>query len=118
MHKVGRGLVAIAVLGVSLPASAWAANVTIRGKELTDGPRGAPALSVRPHKRADPFRSEKDPKTKLAAAQVWTIRESLLKIGARVHLSVRRVYVAFSSAHPMREVFTAALLTLRSAMAA
>jgi len=57
-------------------------------------------------------------KTKLAAAQVWTIRESLLKIGARVHLSVRRVYVALSSGHPMREVFTAALLTLRNAMAA
>ncbi len=45
-------------------------------------------------------------------------RRNLVADYTRVHLSVRVVYVALSSAHPMREVFTAVLLTLRNAMVA
>lgn len=43
--------------------------------------------------------------TKLAAATCGTIRLKLLKIGALVTISVRRVKLAFASACPMREVF-------------
>ncbi|MGD9829434.1 MAG: IS1380 family transposase [Hyphomicrobiaceae bacterium] len=43
--------------------------------------------------------------TKLAAATCGTIRLKLLKIGARVTISVRRVKLAFASACPDREVF-------------
>jgi Transposase DDE domain group 1 len=43
--------------------------------------------------------------TKLAAATCGTIRLKLLKIGALVTISVRRVKLAFSSACPEREVF-------------
>lgn len=43
--------------------------------------------------------------TKLAAATCGTIRLKLLKIGALVTISVRRVKLAFASACPDREVF-------------
>lgn len=43
--------------------------------------------------------------TKLAAATCGTIRLKLLKIGALVTISVRRVKLAFASAYPEREVF-------------
>lgn len=43
--------------------------------------------------------------TKLAAATCGTIRLKLLKIGARVTISVRRVKLAFASACPDREIF-------------
>jgi len=43
--------------------------------------------------------------TKLAAATCGTIRLKLLKIGALVTISVRRVKLAFASAFPDREVF-------------
>ena len=43
--------------------------------------------------------------TKLAAATCGTIRLKLLKIGARVTISVRRVKLAFATACPDREVF-------------
>jgi hypothetical protein len=43
--------------------------------------------------------------TKLAAATCGTIRLKLLKIGALVTISVRRVKLAFASACPEREVF-------------
>lgn len=43
--------------------------------------------------------------TKLATATCGTIRLKLLKIGALVTISVRRVKLAFSSACPVREVF-------------
>ena len=43
--------------------------------------------------------------TKLAAATCGTIRLKLLKIGARVTISVRRVKLAFASACPDRETF-------------
>ena len=43
--------------------------------------------------------------TKLAQAQCGTIREKVLKIGARVRVSVRRVAVSLSSAYPYQELF-------------
>jgi len=44
--------------------------------------------------------------TDLAQAQGDTIRLKLLKIGAVVRVSVRRVWVALSEAYPLRELFT------------
>jgi DDE family transposase len=46
--------------------------------------------------------------TKLERATCGTIRLALLKIGALVTISVRRVKLAFASACPMRHVFTLA----------
>jgi hypothetical protein len=43
--------------------------------------------------------------TKLAEAQCGTIRTKVLKIGARVRVSVRRVAVSLSSASPYQELF-------------
>lgn len=43
--------------------------------------------------------------TELAQAQVSTIRTKLLKIGARVIVSVRRVYLSLASAYPMQALF-------------
>jgi hypothetical protein len=47
--------------------------------------------------------------TELARAQAGTIRVRLLKIAARVTLSVRRVVVSLSSVHPLQDVFRQAL---------
>ena len=47
-------------------------------------------------------------KTALAKAQVQTIREKLLKIGAIVTVSVRRVYLSMASGFPFQETFTRA----------
>jgi hypothetical protein len=47
--------------------------------------------------------------TELARAQAKTIRARLLKVGALVKVSVRRVRVAFSSAFPLQHVFAEAL---------
>ncbi|MFI5382116.1 MAG: IS1380 family transposase [Tepidisphaerales bacterium] len=44
-------------------------------------------------------------RTEMAAAQCDTIRVKLLKIGAVVRVTVRRVWVALSEAYPLREVF-------------
>ncbi len=43
--------------------------------------------------------------TKLATATCGTIRLKLLKIGALISISVRRVKLAFASACPEREIF-------------
>ncbi len=51
--------------------------------------------------------------TPLEKAQAWTIRTSLLKLGARVLVSVRRVKLSFSSSHPMQEVFATVQRNLR-----
>jgi hypothetical protein len=53
------------------------------------------------------------PGTALAQAEVNTIRLRLLKIGAMVKLSVRRVWVSLSSAHPAARVFAQAWDALR-----
>jgi len=42
--------------------------------------------------------------TPLAKAQVGTIRVKLLKIGARIRRSVRRVVVHFSSGYPLKKL--------------
>jgi hypothetical protein len=55
--------------------------------------------------------------TQLAQATCGTIRQKLLKIGARVTVSVRRVKLALASAYPCREVFCIAAQALRSAIA-
>jgi hypothetical protein len=53
--------------------------------------------------------------TAMASAQVSTIRVALLKIGALVTVSVRRVLVKFSRSFPNADVFRAALARLRPA---
>ena len=45
------------------------------------------------------------PETPLAQAQCGTIRQHLLKIGALVRVTVRKVWVSLSSAYPLQEVF-------------
>src|SRR5262249_51453950 len=51
--------------------------------------------------------------TELAPAQCDTIRVKLLKIGAVVRVSVRKVWVGLSGALPFREVFAPVLANLR-----
>ena len=43
--------------------------------------------------------------TELAQAQVSTIRTRLLKIGARVRVSVRRVYLSMAASYPWAALF-------------
>jgi Transposase DDE domain group 1 len=52
--------------------------------------------------------------TELARAQVSTIRARLLKIGARVTISVRRIVASLSSAFPLQELFTRVLAHLQA----
>jgi hypothetical protein len=54
--------------------------------------------------------------TEWARAQAGTIRLRLLKIGAIVRLSMRRVTVAFSSAYPLQTVFASALASLQRSL--
>ena len=53
--------------------------------------------------------------TALASAQVGTIRTRLLKVGALVKVSVRRIYVALSSVFPLQALFTQVLRNLQRA---
>ena len=53
--------------------------------------------------------------TELERAQCGTIRNRLLKIGAQVRVSVRRVVVALSEAFPLQGLFARALANLRGA---
>jgi hypothetical protein len=55
--------------------------------------------------------------TQLAAATCGTIRLKLLKIGAQVTVSVRRVKFALASACALRDIFAAACTRLRQAAA-
>jgi hypothetical protein len=52
--------------------------------------------------------------TPLAKAQCDTIRGRLLKIGARVRVSVRRVLVSLSEAYPFQELFARVWANLRA----
>jgi hypothetical protein len=52
--------------------------------------------------------------TELARAQVSTICARLLKIGARVTISVRRIVASLSSAFPLQELFTRVLAHLQA----
>jgi hypothetical protein len=56
--------------------------------------------------------------TELAPAQCDTIRLKLLKLGAVVRVSVRRVWLALSEAYPLRAVFVRAWEQLRALGAA
>jgi hypothetical protein len=51
--------------------------------------------------------------TEWAQAQVDTIRLKLFKIGALVHISVRRVLLEMSSAYPWKDIYAAAFAALR-----
>ena len=51
--------------------------------------------------------------TEMANAQVGTIRLRLLKIGAQVRVSVRRVWVELSSSFPLQDLFRQAYAQLR-----
>ena len=53
-------------------------------------------------------------RTEMAAAQCDTIRVKLLKIGAVVRVTVRRVWVALSEAYPLRALFMQVWEHLRS----
>jgi hypothetical protein len=45
--------------------------------------------------------------TKMAKAQCSTIRLRLLKIGARVRVTVRKIWISMASGHPARDLFAA-----------
>jgi len=51
--------------------------------------------------------------TELAKAQCQTIRVKLLKIGAHIRISVRRIRLSFSEAYPYAKIFRQALENLR-----
>ena len=46
--------------------------------------------------------------TRMANAQCSTLRLKLLKIGARIRVTVRRVWVSLASAYPYEELFAKA----------
>jgi hypothetical protein len=54
--------------------------------------------------------------TELERAQVTTIRTRLLKIGAQIKVSVRRIVVSLSSAFPLQELLFRALKQIRAAL--
>ncbi len=43
--------------------------------------------------------------TKLAKAQCGTIRLKLLKIGAQIRVTVRKIWVSFSESYPYQQLF-------------
>jgi hypothetical protein len=51
--------------------------------------------------------------TRLAKAQCHTIRLKLLKIGAQIRITVRKVWIAFSEAYPYAELFAQAYKNLQ-----
>jgi hypothetical protein len=51
--------------------------------------------------------------TQLASAQISTIRLPLLKIGAQIRVTVRKVWVHMSSSFPLQDLFSLALQQLR-----
>ena len=52
--------------------------------------------------------------TELAEAQVSTIRTKLLKIGAQVRVTARKIWIALASSYPWQPVFARAMTQLRS----
>jgi hypothetical protein len=95
----------------------------------------ATARSVRrPHQHAHPARQPVAPlplllrlhpalrtaklgtaKTELANAQYGTIPAKLLKIGAKVRISVRRIWIAFSESYPFADLLRTVLANLQGA---
>ncbi len=55
--------------------------------------------------------------TAWAGAQCDTIRLKLLKIGAQVHVTVRKIWLSFSEAYPYQAIFAAVYKNLRSVRA-
>ena len=55
--------------------------------------------------------------TELEKAQCGTIRRKLLKIGAQVRVTVRKVWVSLSSGYPYATLFSNVLATLEKANA-
>jgi len=53
--------------------------------------------------------------TEMARAQAGTIRLRLLKIGAIIRVSVRRVHIALSSVYPRKDLFITALNNIKDA---
>ena len=51
--------------------------------------------------------------TKLAQAQCHTIRLKLLKIGALIRITVRKIWISFSEAYPYADLFRHALQNIR-----
>ena len=52
--------------------------------------------------------------TEMEQAQVSTIRARLLKIGARIRVSVRRVYLSMAAGYPWKSLFAQALANLQT----
>ncbi len=52
--------------------------------------------------------------TEFESAQADTIRTRLLKVGAQIKVSVRRIWVRLSAAHPLRRMFGTILSNLRT----
>jgi hypothetical protein len=53
--------------------------------------------------------------TELGAIQVGTLRVKLLKIGARIRETSRRIWVHLASGYPYRALFTLILCRIRAA---
>jgi hypothetical protein len=53
--------------------------------------------------------------TELEHAQCGTIRTRLLKIGAQVRVSVRKVWISLSESFPLARLFTQALRNIQAA---
>ena len=51
--------------------------------------------------------------TELATAQAATIREKFFKIGARVTVSVRRIWLSMASSYPYQRLFQQVWTNLR-----
>ena len=74
-------------------------------------------LSAAAYVRIEHLRRTALANTELAAAQVDTIRLRLLKVAARVVVSVRRVVLHISSAYPWQNLFRRIVAALVSAAA-
>ena len=51
--------------------------------------------------------------TDMARAQVWTIRLHLLKIGAQLRITVRRIWISMATSYPHQQLFQHAWTALR-----
>jgi hypothetical protein len=51
--------------------------------------------------------------TELARAQATTIRLRLLKIGARIRITARKVWLSLASSYPLQPLFAQAWTALR-----
>ena len=75
-------------------------------------------LSAAAYILMDTLRREGLADTELAGAQVGTIRLKLLKIGARIVCSVRRIMLHFAGGYPYKDIFVHVLARLRGQMPA